>query len=112
MFWNQKKKSIVEKNCKKYPITDHKAAEVFVVIDTGKYECQSCGYVNSFEAGNTKKGRQPSIDNLAFDFNIFFNNRPKVSSSRRNPLTITTITESNEVSEIIFAYDYVLKLIL
>lgn len=40
-------------------IAERKAAEVFVVRDTGKYECQSCGYVYNTGAGMPSKGIKP-----------------------------------------------------
>eukprot|EP00595_Chromulina_sp_UTEXLB2642_P002461 CAMPEP_0196763614 /NCGR_PEP_ID=MMETSP1095-20130614/4427_1 /TAXON_ID=96789 ORGANISM="Chromulina nebulosa, Strain UTEXLB2642" /NCGR_SAMPLE_ID=MMETSP1095 /ASSEMBLY_ACC=CAM_ASM_000446 /LENGTH=163 /DNA_ID=CAMNT_0042117195 /DNA_START=112 /DNA_END=603 /DNA_ORIENTATION=+ len=40
-------------------IADRKAAEVFVTRDTGKYECQSCGYVYDSSIGLPKKGVLP-----------------------------------------------------
>jgi len=37
-------------------IADRKAQEVFVTRNTGKYECQACGYVYSEAQGYEKKG--------------------------------------------------------
>lgn len=37
-------------------IAERKAAEVFVVRNTGKYECQSCGYVYDVAVGMPSKG--------------------------------------------------------
>jgi len=48
-------------------ISDRKAAEVFVTRDTGKYECQSCGYVYSVENGYAKRGIPPGT---SFDAEI------------------------------------------
>lgn len=40
-------------------IAEKKAAEVFFQRDTGKYECQSCGYVYDTAVGMPKKGIAP-----------------------------------------------------
>jgi rubredoxin len=40
-------------------IAEKKAAEVFVSRDTGKWECQACGYVYDTSKGNAKKGIAP-----------------------------------------------------
>lgn len=37
-------------------IAERKAAEVFVTRQTGKYECQSCGYIYDTSVGMAKKG--------------------------------------------------------
>jgi rubredoxin len=37
-------------------IAERKAAEVFMVRDTGKYECQSCGYTYDVAVGMPNKG--------------------------------------------------------
>ena len=40
-------------------IAEKKAAEVFVSRDTGKWECQACGYIYDTSKGNAKKGIAP-----------------------------------------------------
>jgi len=40
-------------------IAERKAAEVFVTQDTGRYECQACGYIYDESKGYAKKGIAP-----------------------------------------------------
>lgn len=41
-------------------IAERKAAEVFVVRNTGRYECQACGYIYAESDGNPRKGIAPN----------------------------------------------------
>lgn len=45
-------------------IAERKAAEVFVVRNTGRYECQACGFIYDEADGNPRKGIAP---NTPFD---------------------------------------------
>jgi len=47
-------------------IAEKKAAEVFMTRNTGRYECQACGYIYSEAEGYAKRGIAPgtSFDNV------------------------------------------------